>query len=559
MKAQIKRYINKVIILICIIGFSSCGEDFLTQYPKDKVVAANFYKTDADFEAAINGVYDAFTYNQRSEFFPMQDLCTPFANSGGGRYNVWKYGTIGVTDTWNMAAWWWELQYLAVFRANVVLQNADSKDSKVSDAIRNRVKGEAYFLRAYAYFHLTYLYGDVPLITAPQQYEDLLVKRTPKSEVVKQMISDLSMAESLLPSVKTYRSTKNLGRASQGAAKSLLGKVYIYEKRWKEASDKLMEVITSGDYQLIPNYSDMFWPTGENGLESIFEHQYEVNDPDNTLNWYSVFCGFSNESNYGWSSGFDYTNPTQHYIDQFETTSGYAVSSTYVRRDPTSPYPTFVYNYSCSDPNFIQNTPLVNRDPRLKWTVWYEDTPYIAEFQQRTGQTGVNYKARYSKESNYNTVKYIIGKLGKQYNSPQNEIAIRYADILLLYAEAQIEQNNLPEAIKYINMVRQRPSVNMPTVQQVAIAQNINLTTDQGDLRNYLRAERYRELGFEFGHMYYDEVRWDVLAKEQNEYWTANKEGFGNPALNFSKNYYLFPIPYNERLANPNLTQNPGY
>ena len=560
MNAQIKRFKYNAIVLVCIIGFYSCGEDFLTQYPKDKVVAANFYKSDADFEAAINGVYDAYVWYQRGEFFPMQDMCTPFANGGGGRYSVYKYGKIGLSSTWNMAAQWWELLYLAIFRANVVLENADKKDSEVSEAIRNRVKGEAYFLRAYSYFHLAYLYGDVPLILGPQQYEDLLVVRTPKNEVVKQIISDLSIAENLLPSVKTYRGTKNLGRASKGAAKSLLGKVYVFEKRWKEATDKLIEVIQSGDYELTPNYSDMFWPTGENGIESIFEHQYEVDDPDKNANYYSVHCGFSNESNYGWYTGFDYINPVQNFVDKFETTAGYAVASTFVRRNNTSPYPTFVYDYSCSDPNFKKDEPFKNRDPRLKWTVWYEDTPYIQEFEQRTGQSGVNYKSRYSKESNYNTVKYITGRFDKQNNNSMNTISIRYADILLLYAEAQIEQNDLPEAIKYINMVRKRPSVNMPTVEEISMVQNMNLTTNKENLMNYLREERYRELAFEYGHMYYDQVRWDVLADEQVKYWTANKEGFNNPALtSFSKDYYLFPIPNDERIKNSNLTQNPGY
>jgi len=560
MNIQIKNQIQKVILLIGIISFCSCGEDFLTQYPKNKVVDVNFYKTNADFEAAANGIYDAYVWYQRGEFFPMQDITTTFANSGGGRYSVYKYGAFGVNSTWNMAAQWWELHYLAIFRANVLLANADTPNSEVSEAIRNRVKGEALFLRAYSYFHLTYLYGDVPLILAPQEYDDLLVTRTPKADVVNQIIADLKQAEELLPSVKTYRNTSNLGRASRGAAKSLLGKTYVYEKRWKEASDKLMEVIQSGDYELEPVFSDMFWPTGENGIESIFEHQYEVDDPDANASWFAVACGFTNESNSGWVNGWDYLNPTQYYTDQFETIAGYTVSSTFLKRENSSPYPTFVYDYSSKDPAFKGSDPLNNRDPRLKWTVWYEDTPYIEEFEERTGQSNVNYKARYSKESNYNTVKYLNGRFDKQNNSSMNIISIRYADVLLLYAEAQIQQNNLTEAIKYINEVRKRPSVNMPTVEEVASIQGINLTTDQQALMKYLQKERYRELAFEYGHLYYDQVRWDVFADEQVKYWTANKEGFNNPALSsFSKNYYLFPIPNSEIVINPNLSQNPGY
>jgi hypothetical protein len=560
MKTQINNIINKTILFVLILTFYSCGEDFLTQYPENKIVDVNFYETDADFEAAINGVYDSHIWYQRCEFFPMQDMCTPFANGGSGRYGQYKMGRIALDASYRMAAEWWEIHYLAIFRANVVLANADKQDSEVSDAIRNRVKGEAYFLRAFSYYTLAYLYSDVPLITEPQKYEDLLVERNPKSEIIEQAISDLKQAETLLPSVTTYRGTKNLGRASKGAAKSLLGKIYLYEKRYKEASDKLLEVISSGDYELVSNFPDMFWPSGENGIESIFEFQYEIDDPDQNANFYVNFCTTSNESNIAYTNGNNYIQPTQNYIDRFETVNGYTVSSTFIRRDPGAPNPVFVFNYDSDDPDFDPSNSFDNRDPRLKWTVWYENTPYIKEFEQRTGQENVNYKSSYTTESNHNTVKYITGRLDKQNNSSMNLIAIRLADVYLLYAEAQIQQNNLTEAITYINKVRKRPSVNMPTVEEVSIIQNLNLTNNKDNLLKYLQQERYRELAFEYGHMYHDMVRWDVLAEETVNHWTENKEGFGNPALTeFKKEWYLFPIPNAERLRNPNLTQNPGY
>jgi hypothetical protein len=141
-----------------------------------------------------------------------------------------------------------------------------------------------------------------------------------------------------------------------------------------------------------------------------------------------------------------------------------------------------------------------------------------------------------------------------------NMIAMRYADILLLYAEANIELNNLPEAVKYINMVRQRPSVMMPTIEQVGETIGKSIATNKAELTNFLRKERYRELAFEWGHMYNDMVRWDILDIESTSFWIANRDGFKNPALtSFSKNYYKWPIPQAEIVKNPNLIQNSGY
>ena len=555
-----KNYIFPFIFAAMITMLNSCSEDFLTKYPSDKITAGTFFKTESDYVSAINGAYDGLTKQSDTDYFPMTDMATPFSNGGGGRYTIYKFGVLGLNSSWVMASGRWSSQYTAIARANNILENIDNNDAVISDAMRARIKGEALFIRAYAYFNLTFLMGDVPLITAHQRYADLLVQSTPKANVVNQIVADLKMAETLLPSVKTYRGTKNLGRVSMGAAKSLLGKVYVFEKRWQEAKDKLSEVISSGDYSLVPNFSDQFWPTGENGSESIFEIQYEINDLGGQRNGLVTFMGFSAESNTYSKTGYFYINPTQYFADLYQTKGGYEVTSTFKELQSTKPYRTWVYNYKCSDPAFDANSPFANRDPRLKWTIWYEDTPYIAEFQTRTGQTGVNFKSKYIPESNYASVKYMTGNLGPQSSSPMNMIVLRYADVLLLYAEANIELNNLPEAVKYINMIRQRPSVMMPTVEQVGQSQGIAIASNKTELTKFFRKERFRELAFEYGHMYFDMVRWDILADETVNYWTANRDGFNNPALTaFSKDYYLWPIPQDEIVKNPNLKQNPGY
>jgi len=351
---------------VLLTMLNSCGEEFLTKYPSDKIVSVSFFKTENDFLSAVNGVYDGFNKKGDSDYFPMNDMATPFSNGGVGRFSIYKYGVIGLNSSWARASEVWITQYVAISRANNLLANIDNKDVVISDALRARIKGEALFLRAYAYFTLAYLYGDVPLITSMQKYEDLMVKRNPKADVVSQIISDLKLAETLLPSVKTYRGSKNLGRVSVGAAKSLLGKVYVFEKRWVEARDKLNEVISTGDYSLVPNFSDQFWPNGENGSESIFEFQYENYDIGaGDGNGYAQFCGFSNLSNAYWSDGFNYVNPTQYFVDLYETKNGYNVTSTYKETLATTPGRTWVYNYKCDDPSFNPAAPFENRDPQM--------------------------------------------------------------------------------------------------------------------------------------------------------------------------------------------------
>lgn len=561
------QFIPKLFTLGILIAFlHGCGENFLTQYPKDQVTAGTFYNTEDDYAAAINGVYDGLTQFMVAEFQPFMDMATPFCECGGGRYDVYKInqtnGVININDQYSEASKYWILYYRCIGRANIVLANIDNPNSTtVSQAFKNRVKGEALFLRAYSYFNLVQLFGDVPLIIAPQNYDDLLVSRTPKAQVYEQMINDLVAAEANLPSVKTYRGTSNLGRVSKGAAQSLLGKCYLYQENWAKAEEWFDKVIASGDYQLVPYYVDQFWPSGENGIESIFEIQFSSNNPGTDINRYPLYAGFDVISNTYWIEGFDYMLPTEYYCDQFETKNGYKVQSSFVKRTTiqNGNY-NFQYNFTSNDPAFDPSKPYDIRDPRLKWTAWYDNTPYISEdFMKRGNMTGTNFISDYSERSNHCTVKYLTGKASPSDNSDMNMIVIRYADVLLMDAEAKIEQNKLSEAVALIDEVRQRPSVNMPTVEQVGLVQGKDIANNQSNLRQYLREERYRELAFEWGHIYFDQIRWKIYDEEMTKYWTANKEGYSNQAFTWNDRWWLWPIPASEREKNPNLEQNPGY
>ena len=554
-------------LLLCLT-IQSCN-DFLTVYPEDKITTGTFFMSDSDFESAANGMYATMT-GYPSEFLPMIDGVTPFAaQTAAARCGVFSpfNGTYPmVARNLDFTRQTWQNMYKGIAHANNIISSNPSRPASVSEKVFNRTLGEAYFIRGYAYFTLTNLFGDVPLIIEPQQsITQVLLPRTAKAQIITQIISDFKQAKSLLPSVKEYRGTTNLGRASKGAAQAFLGKLYVYEKKWDDAITEFEELVdvNNPDYDLTQHYYDQFWPNGENGIESIYEIQYDEKRPqtNSSLNRFMDFCNPPAEANMNFTGGFGYLEPTEYYCDLFETINGYKVSSEYQSRTAASPGPVFNYNFNCDDPEFDSSKPYEIRDPRLKYTVWYEDSPTLEEFKQKSGEANVSYKSRYSKASNHSVVKYIVGRLGGlKSRSPMNMIVMRYADVLLLYAEACIQQNNLTKAVSLINRVRAR--VNMPSIAQVESVQNINLSNSQENLMKYLQKERFRELGFEWGHMMLDMVRWDILNAEQKSYWVQGRDGwpeFSENSLKFTKDCYLFPIPEDEMTKNSLLTQNPGY
>jgi len=532
----------------------SCSDEFLESFPQNELSAATFYKTNADFEKAANGIYRTLAEKDGSDaqdefrYAPMLDCATPYVSTGKSRYGVWDFGTMDINSNWKVADPVWKTYYRMINRSNELIRAIDENEVEGLDAnILQRSKGEALFLRALAYFYLTDFFGDVPLITAIQTIENIHIAASPKSAVIEQVISDLQASINLLPSVTTFRGTGNLGRATKGAAQGLLGKVFVFEERYGEAATVLNTLITGGDYMLTPGpagYIDQFWPQGDNNIESLFEIQYNLTDGNN----YTRFCASQNSGMH--VKGYNYVGPRQLLMDKFETTNGGKVTSTYTHTDGAY----MIFDTTSDDPSYDPNDPFVNRDPRLTWTAFYDGTPYVEEFMQRTGQTGVSYsRADNSMESNYTTVKYICGNTYDLTGSDSevNFKILRYADVLLLYAEALLEGNSdAGGAATYINMVRSRESVNMPNITATSVA----------DVRTALRDERIRELACEYGHIYQDMRRWGTYPKAMEDFWTANKEGFTNPALGtYDTNYLIWPIPQTELDTNPLLKQNPGY
>jgi len=531
----------------------SCKESFLDSVPSNKVNTGDFYRNDDDFIKATNGIYtSAFTpYRQDMEYFPWIDMATPIAVKGGGRFGVFQWGGSNqgftATNYHGDQKGWWNNWWIGVARANEVIARVGQKGGNIStDALRNRVLGEAKFLRAQLYFFLTYIWGDVPLYKEPVTDATTYPKRAPHAEVVELMIQDLKDAETLLPSVTEYRNkATNMGRASRGAAMGLLGKIYCFEKRWAEAEDELNKVILSNDYQLIQGaagFNSLFLPTGENGLESIFEIQYGIGFGDALGNAFVTFCARGNSGIDPGGNGNNYIEPTEYLTDKYETINGYSVHSEWISRSTRDSF-----QFTSADPAFDPLKSFENRDPRLMYTVMYEGSPYLAAKWPKN-----TFTAAKGTESNYATAKYIYPQPAA-YQSEMNMVVMRYADVLLLYAEACMEQNTDAKraiAVTNVNLVRSR--VGMPGVPA-------NVATDETLLRNYIHDERIRELACEYGHVFFDMRRWGTWVQEMKSWYTANKHGRGNTATLLDEHNVLWPISKSELDANVNLKQNPGY
>ncbi|SOD90264.1 RagB/SusD family nutrient uptake outer membrane protein [Spirosoma fluviale] len=476
---------KKIVFAVALL-LAGCQSDFLEKQPLNAVTADNYYRTSDDAIRAVNAAYKPLMYN------------------GIGQFGIAYYGNnqAGDSNTYGDDANWvavdnftvtsdnpairssWSSFYQVIFRANLVL---DRVPGITMDAtLKGRVLAEASFLRAISYHYLVLLFGDVPLITKPQfNASEFLVARTPVEQVYAQIITDLQSAEKSLP--LTYPAS-DLGRVTQGAAKSFLAKVYLYRKQWPEAAAKAKEVVDSKVYSLFDRYYDNFELATENGKESIFEIQYAsfLGGLGNQTNNYDAprGSGFTLDGGYGWAQ------PTQNFVNSFAAT-----------------------------------------DPRKGYTIFQAGDVFQGiTFNPATSSTG------------YGSRKYVVGKgtnIGKS-DDPKNFILMRYADLLLMYAEALNESGKTAEALAPINQVRARKDVNMPPLAA---------TLTQPQLRQAIKDERRVELGME-GHRWFDLVRWgDAAAFAKSIGKTSFREGISE----------RFPIPQAERDINPQLTQNPGY
>lgn len=470
------------IILLC--SLASC--EVLDQTPESSFTPDNFYRNADDAKAAVSTVYDLMNSNDmyNQVMWILQDQATDDAEWGGGRStanqaknDLDKYTFTPATSTFQSV---WTTAYRAINRANAVIDRVPN--IAMDNDLKNRYVAEAKFMRGFYYFTLVRLFGGVPLsLKETTSLNDLSVPRASVDDVYKQIVQDFTDAENVLPLTYT---TADKGRASKGAAKAFLAKVYLTRQEWAKASAKAKEVMDLGaGYDLWANYADIFSIANENGKESIFEVQ-------------ALGGGFGEGS---FMQG--YMRPS---FDRVNGTAGFG-------DDPVTENLYKTYRTDDKRRNITLRLYTATGTPAAPASVTFPC--YVAKYLDPTATAN-----------------------GEGSN---NFPIIRYADVLLMYAEALNEQAaNNDDAYKSINRIRNRAGLPNLTV---------NLSKDQ--FRDSLLLERRLELAFE-GHRWYDLARTKRLISAMK---------VQNSTIKVEDRHYLFPIPQTERDVNAKLDQNQGY
>lgn len=560
---------GNILILIFLLATLGCSEDFLNRVPLDSPSSSTFYSTEQDLVLAVNSAYrDVMDLDgccgQSIWWISLEATSDNLWYRCDASHRTFPNGLVDPSS--GMAANAWRRFYRGINKCNSLLDNMNKASGKASAEVMQRVEGEARFLRAFFYGYLMELYGDVPLVTKVLSKDESFVSRNPKSEVYTFVISELDKAAGLLP--ESYTGA-NVGRATKGAALGIKARFALMNKDYAVAAQAAQSVISSGKYQLHPNYGELFAYAGEGNKEAIFSYGF-----DKSVN---INHGMLQNNSTRMGGGFCCMVPQREFVDIYQCTDGLFIDES---------------------PLFDPKLPYNNRDPRLRASyvadgdVWF-DWPYITDPAVKeivnvvTGAKGTNQEnSRYTgsgspaSNTGYTIKKYVdrIDEADKQ-KSSLDFILLRYAEVLLTYAEAKIEQGQIDQSVlDAINQVRQRPSVNMPAIT----------ANDQVSLRRAVRYERRVELALE-GLRPFDVKRYDLgplvynrklLARPRAAWWanpafpTIDKDnlipdysGIDVAALydpldtwTFnSQRDYLWPIPQNERDVNANLTQNKGY
>ena len=486
-----KNYKNILYAFTVLVGFAACSDDFVEREPVYSIGSENYFNSETDYYNALVGAYDllqsTYVNVMLGEIASNNTLC-------GGESATDVIGFQQIDDMTHTPVNSnlkniWDWMFAGVNRANYILEFQDKTDFEGKEVII----AETRFLRAYYYFELVKWFGPVPLKeTRFELGDETSIPRSPVSDVYGLIESDLQYAINNLE-----YTAPQIGRVTKGAAQALLGKAYLYQDKFSDAANVLDNLIQFGPYDLVDDYNTIFENAGENGIESVFEVQYT--DAEGAgfgclqCSEGNVAVGFNGIRNYDgpvFDSGFSFNVPTQDVVDEFEAGD--------LRKDVA-----------------------------------------ILDIEAWANTTGATYGTGYEHTGYFNR-KYIArqgdANLGDQnLTNPNNYRAIRFADVLLMAAEA-FNRSGIDDtkAQLYLNRVRERAFGDT--------SHNVPVTGTA--LTDAIYHERRVELVGE-GHHFFDLVR----------------TGRGNQIPGFTSNKNeLFPIPIEEiQFSNGNWQQNPGY
>lgn len=495
MKTLNNTYIIKslgVALLSTTLLVSACKKSFLDVDPQAQQPSSQFWTSADDATKAVNAIY-ANLRSWENVAFPalvIESVGSDEADKGSTPNDAtfWNlYDTYTVTSTEGSLQSFWTGQYQNINLANQVITNIPAIE--MDENLKARFIAEAKFLRALSYFRLVRAYGDVPLrISIPKDASEYNVPRAAKDQVYAQIEQDLTDAATVLP--QNYPAT-DLGRATKGAALGLHAKVALYQKKWNDVLSLTNQVMGMG-YSLFPDYEKQFRTENENNSESVFEIQAELlpgNGPASNSQ-YSQVQGVAGVPGGGW--GFNVPST--------------ALAAAYEPNDPRRDA-TIIFRGEI--------TPQRDTIPTTVPNPMYNQKSYVP-FRLRV--------------SNFNE------------GAQQNIRVLRYADILLMNAEAANELGDAGRALTSLNLVRARARGNNPLSVLPPVT-----ATDQATLRNAIYKERQVELAME-NDRYFDVIRQG-----------RGLEVFGPKGWKANKNE-VWPVPQQEiDLSGGLLTQNPGY
>ncbi|WP_375436560.1 RagB/SusD family nutrient uptake outer membrane protein [uncultured Hymenobacter sp.] len=486
--------------LACAL-LASCDKDFLDLSPASQVGVTNFYRTSSDFTNAVNGAYSSLqAAGQYGEWYVFSEITSDNTTNplSGSVTDQDEFDKFYVRSTNPFLDARWNNSYQGIARCNAILDRIDP--ITMPDALKTQYKGEARFLRALMYFNLVRVFGDVPLVVneVKSVSEGYTQSRVAVDQVYEQIIRDLSEAETALP--VRYTAAGDLGRATSNSAKALLGKVYLTRQNFAAAATKLKEVIDSRAYSLLPSYAEVFRAGNGNHAESVFAVQFKkggLGEGSNYANNFAPEFSGTNVVPLGSTGGNNIVTPdVEAAYEAGDVRKAASMASSYTRPDGTVVSVRFTRKFL--------DVPAQNNDSDNDWPV------------------------------------------------------IRYADVLLMYAEALNEQSFVAggEAFTYLNQVRARAGLPAKTAANSVAALQV---ADQAAFRLAMEQERRVELAFE-GHRWFDLVRTGRAIPVMNAHFARYNIRVGNRLVTIQPYQLLMPVPQNQINVNPGqITQNPGH
>lgn len=470
----------KCIALLLVIFASSCS-DILDREPIAILDAGSYFQTGDDALQAVNAAYTSLLFNNRNKnfYWAFATITGDEAIPGGdgsrpGLVELEAFSHTPRTEEFND---FWKLEYKGINQCNLVLDNIG--DIQMDEDLKNRIIGEALFLRSFYYFQLMQVFGEVPLYLEILPPDELQIPRSSQEEVLQQIIGDCETASALLP---LNHDAANIGRPSKGSALALKAKAHLYQKNWAEVVATVAQIKALGVYQMVENYGDLYSVNRQNNTESVWEIQHTNLELEvgNFLNqWW-----FSRKA-----EGYGFAEANKSYVNMFEA-----------------------------------------GDPRRALTVASRDEPYF----------GLVYKSSFS-STGHGPVKFLQADstVTQIADGDINYPAIRFAEVLLWEAEALVELGQINEAAATLELVRARarnkstnPATTLPYIAPVS----------QDQMRQAVRHERAVELGFEL-HRFFDLVRWGIADQVLDGFVKGKHEKFPIPQVEMDLNTALNQNP----------------